>query len=237
MHRYTPFAVLLALFLVLMVVETVNSQVTIPPATSTALTTTNQVTITTPLASITTTNPITAIVPITTTQSRPISGSVVGANVLNVRSGPGINFTRIITLTDGSAVAILGRDSTVTWLQIQLSGGEIGWVSGQYVRSNFLLAGVPVISTGSTPTTGAGGTGGAAIAQVNTTILNVRSGPGLTFVPITTLTQGQTVSLLGRNADNTWLQVGLSDGRAGWVSSQFVIANLTLSTLPLTASQ
>lgn len=238
MHRYTAFSLFLALFLVLMMVETVDSQSTTPPAASTAVTTTNQVSTAIPVtatSTVTSTPSVTAVSPVTTTVAttgtKPISGTVIGANILNVRSGPGTNFTRIATLTDGATVAIIGRDSPGIWLQIQLAEGQMGWVSSQFVRSNFLLAGTPIVGTSTLSSTG-----GAATATVTTSILNVRAGPGLTFAPFTTVSQGQVVSLLGRNADNSWLQVRLSDGRTGWLSSQFVIANLVLSTLPLTAS-
>ena len=52
--------------------------------------------------------------------------------------------------------------------------------------------------------------------------LNVRSGPGTHFDRIGLLRKGVTLEILGRNPDNTWLQITLPDTKQkGWVSAQF----------------
>lgn len=230
MNRYTAFTLFLASVLVLVVVKTISAQGT--SGTAAPVTATNQVTTTgvvTPTAPITNTIVVTPAAPAPATSAgQTITGTVVNANILNVRNGPGVTFTQISTLTTGAGVAIVGRDSAGTWLQIRLPAGQTGWVSSQFVRTNFLLTNAPVVSTTATPSTG-----GAATATVSTDVLNVRSGPGLTFGRFAAITQNQVVSLLGRSADNSWLQVRLADGRTGWVSSQFVTANLVLSNLPI----
>ncbi len=50
--------------------------------------------------------------------------------VLNVRSGPGANYPVIDTLRQGTGVDVLGRNKGSAWWQVQLPGGQLGWVSG-----------------------------------------------------------------------------------------------------------
>lgn len=50
------------------------------------------------------------------------------------------------------------------------------------------------------------------------TLLNVREGPSTSYAVITTVEQGTTLTVLGRNALNTWILVELPDGTQGWVT-------------------
>lgn len=62
---------------------------------------------------------------------------VANVNTLNVRSGPSTNFDRIDRLVRNQTVEMVGRNRTETWIQITLPDGRIGWVSRQYLDSNF----------------------------------------------------------------------------------------------------
>lgn len=64
-----------------------------------------------------------------------------------------------------------------------------------------------------------GGTGERVVITANS--LNVRSGPGTTNPAQFSLTSGTIVDVLGR-ADG-WTQIRDSQGRTGWVSSQFAV--------------
>ena len=70
-------------------------------------------------------------------------------------------------------------------------------------------------------------------ARVNYEFLNVRSGPGITFTLLTRLEQNATLSLLGRNDDNTWVRIRLPDGREGWAYTQYIQASIAIASLPL----
>jgi len=75
-------------------------------------------------------------------------------------------------------------------------------------------------------------------ASVTALALNVRQGPGTTFPVIGRLTSGAQVTVLGRNADGTWLYICcLPDTQTnGWISAQFVAPNYTpaqLDALPV----
>jgi uncharacterized protein YgiM (DUF1202 family) len=54
------------------------------------------------------------------------------------------------------------------------------------------------------------------------TRINVRSGPGTTFQPISAVDPGTEFIVIGRSGDGSWIQVQLDDGREGWVSAPLV---------------
>lgn len=61
----------------------------------------------------------------------PASGIVsVEASILNVRSGPGLNYPVIYQIHRGYVLDVHGK--TVGWLYVQLPNGEFGWVMNIY---------------------------------------------------------------------------------------------------------
>ena len=97
----------------------------------------------------------------------------------------------------------------------------------------------PVQPPTSTPTT-PGESAPAPVAATSTltgvisaTTLNVRQGPGGAFPVLGRLPNGTVVTVVARNADNTWLNICcLPDGATqGWVSAQFVTPNYTVAEL------
>ncbi len=75
-----------------------------------------------------------------------------------------------------------------------------------------------------------------ATATVTTPKLNVRSGPGAGYSVVTTLVQGQSVTLTGRNANSSWAMVRLADGTEGWASTFYLSTEVAWSSLPVVGS-
>lgn len=73
-------------------------------------------------------------------------------------------------------------------------------------------------------------------ATINTGALNVRSGPGIAYGRVAVVYQGQTVTLLGRNADGSWVKVRLYNGIEGWVNSSLVTPSVAISDLSVLVS-
>jgi hypothetical protein len=73
---------------------------------------------------------------------------------------------------------------------------------------------------------------GDADAAANTPA-NVRNGPGLGYGIIGGLQTGERVSLIGRNADSSWLQVVLPDGSEGWVFATLLTVNTSTNVAAL----
>jgi uncharacterized protein YraI len=167
------------------------------------------------------------------------TATVTGAGALNVRSGPGTDFSLLSTLPDGQSVTLAGRNTDATWLQVSLPNGQLGWVSAQFLTSAVALTNVPVVETAVAVESIAPAlnTGGATLGVVAVTgTLNVRFGPGIAFTSFAALTNGENVTLEGRSADGAWIQIRLADGRLGWVSSQYLSSNVPFANLPVSTS-
>jgi hypothetical protein len=61
--------------------------------------------------------------------------------------------------------------------------------------------------------------------------INVRSGPSTDDAEIAPLAAGDRLIATGRNTDNTWLHVSLSDGSTGWVLAEDITADGDIETL------
>lgn len=65
--------------------------------------------------------------------------------------------------------------------------------------------------------------------------LNMRSGPGTTFPVIGKALPREVFVALGRNGDNSWVQLEVPDvvGGFGWVSTTFVVVSDAITNLPI----
>ncbi len=131
--------------------------------------------------------------------------------------------TDTATVTDTAAVteaAPLGTGEVLAD-----AGGILTW-QGTFEEAGTYT--VLVTATGDAPSQYLLNVGGPGVAlppppPQNTattlpTLLNVREGPSTGFAVITTIEQGTPLTVLGRNALNTWILVQLPDGTQGWVT-------------------
>jgi len=151
---------------------------------------------------------------------------------LDATSQPGITDFNFSTLGDIVAVSSIGSLSLSSKVEeegewgvalMQLQANLPDTLPGQNVT--FLLFGDVHIENGvesnTEPVTF------DVVVQGN---VNVRSGPSADETRITGLSDGDTVTALGRNAAGTWLQVSLN-GISGWVLAPEVEANGDIETL------
>ncbi len=73
------------------------------------------------------------------------------------------------------------------------------------------------------------------IVIVNTSFLNVRSGPGAIYSSIGVLPGGTELAVVGRTRDSSWWQVSSAFG-IGWVSAEFVIPRGDLRAVPVVSA-
>jgi hypothetical protein len=98
-----------------------------PTATSQPTSTTTPTATLTPTA---TTTPTTTPTPTRTPNPGVTVRAVVNSTqAINVREGPGRNFTPIAGLTPGTIVTVIGRSGDGEWIQVELDDGREGWVS------------------------------------------------------------------------------------------------------------
>lgn len=88
----------------------------------------------------------------TTPGSVPTTPTPTGYTVLalynvNVRSGPGLSFNRLLVLPGGAQAELVGRNATSNWLQIRYNG-VTGWVNYPFVQAT------TPINFGNVPVTG-----------------------------------------------------------------------------------
>jgi N-acetylmuramoyl-L-alanine amidase len=162
--------------------------------------------------------------PAVTTPAAPGSGSkvaVVNGSVVNVRNGPGTSNEVVGTVTQGNSLPVLGQSGD--WVQVSLPSGGNGWVAGWLVALND--TGPPPVVTPPAPaeTAPAAPGSGSKVAVVNGSVVNVRNGPGTSNEVVGTVTQGNSLPVLGQSGD--WVQVSLPSGGNGWVAGWLVALN------------
>jgi N-acetylmuramoyl-L-alanine amidase len=55
--------------------------------------------------------------------------------IVNIRSGPGTNYSIVIKLSNGTRLEVLDQNADGTWLKVRFEGGE-GWISTALTRVN-----------------------------------------------------------------------------------------------------
>ena len=143
-------------------------------------------------------------------QNNILSGTV-NADVLNVRSGPGTNYSVVTQISNGQMVTVLETTtgSGMSWYHIRfaLNGATYtGYVAAEYIT---LLS--ADVRTGT----------------VNADILNMRTGPGTGYTAIAQLTYGTGVTILANASGDgmQWFQISvLINGTeyTGYVAAEYI---------------
>jgi uncharacterized protein YraI len=160
--------------------------------------------------------------------------ATVTADVLNVRNGPGTGYDVLQTINNSATYPVVGRVADNSWLQLN-ANGVVGWSSGNYLNATGDLNTVPVINTGTTNPPPSGSTGVRVRAFAN---LHVRASPNSGSALLDNLAYGSDVDVIGRTADNSWLQVTYNNGVSninGWIYSPYIrIISGSLLNVPVT---
>jgi hypothetical protein len=119
------------------------------------------------------------------------------------------------------------RAATTNTADVTLPGGAVP------IRMEYYDHSLKAQASLSWALVGTSGTGGPASAYVNTSYLNMRSGPGVGFSIIAALPRYTPVTLIGRNASATWVKVIIPDGRQGWMNVSYLATTYPVGTLPV----
>jgi uncharacterized protein YgiM (DUF1202 family) len=162
---------------------------------------------------------------------------VVNTGALNVRSGPGPQFSIITKVVGGTELPVLATNPSGTWNLVASPTGT-GWVDISFTipRGDFRFT--PVVDVGNlyvpvlvaTPVVITGDVDEVIPAPqleppgivVNTGRLNVRSGPGPQFTVLGSVPGGTVLDGLARTPDGAWYLVESPFGR-GWVDAEFTL--------------
>jgi uncharacterized protein YgiM (DUF1202 family) len=174
---------------------------------------------------------------------------VVNTGNLNVRTGPGPQFTVLTTVPGGTELPVLGRNQDSSWYLVATAIGS-GWVNTPFTLPRGDFSFVPFVrwETLVTPVVQPlpqslglpANAGVIAIPQiqvpqviVNTGNLNVRSGPGAVYTVIASVPGGTSFEPLGVTVDGAWYYVsGAAFGR-GWISAEFTIFRGAYDAIPV----
>ncbi|GAB5491442.1 MAG: hypothetical protein Phog2KO_16570 [Phototrophicaceae bacterium] len=175
---------------------------------------------------------------------------VVNTSFLNVRTGPGVEYTVLVTVVGGTELPVLGLHSDGVWYQVNTDAGP-GWVNIEFTLPRGDFTNLPLLAVGETgaPNANLGQGGGGESSEVrtttpvlggntvviNTSFLNLRSGPSASYSVIATVSGGTELVVLGRAEDNVWLLVEGDFGQA-WLNSEFTLFRGNYATVSTVGS-
>jgi uncharacterized protein YgiM (DUF1202 family) len=172
---------------------------------------------------------------------------VVNTGALNVRSGPGPQYTVVTSVVGGTTLPVLASNSDGSWYLVATAVGN-GWVDVSFTLPRGSFAFVPVINplrpappAAPLPSTLALVSDDDVVPQPaldvpriigNAGNLNVRTGPGPQFSVITSVPGGTVLQGLAATPDGFWYLVEGVFGE-GWVSAEFTLLRGFFDNLPV----
>lgn len=159
-------------------------------------------------------------------QGTVLLGSITNAYVLNVRSGPGIQFEVVRKVALGDQVALIGRNANGSWVQLQGDGQQ--WINAGYVSTSGSILSLPDTSGSVAPPSG------LTAIVTNAFYLNTRTGPSASYPINQRLSNGQQISLVGRTGDGGWVQ--LASGSVEWVNAGYLTIYGDRFSLPISGA-
>ena len=168
---------------------------------------------------------------------------IVNTGNVNIRTGPGVNYSVLLVATGGTQFPVLGVARDLVWYQINTDAG-VGWVNVEFTVARGDFSNVPfsdapaVITAANTTTVNTTIVNAPRLSIdsnrviVNTGNLNVRSGPGAAYSILAKVPGGVELAISGRAPDDVWFLVEGYFG-LGWINSQYVIFRGDYRTVPI----
>jgi uncharacterized protein YraI len=150
---------------------------------------------------------------------------VVNTGFLNIRSGPGSQYSIVATVPGGTELPVLGIYFDGVWYLVQGPFGQ-GWINIEFAVFRGSVQSLPIIQSAA----GTLSSPVAVIAQGGTVTLY--AAPGGNFGAIGALTGPLEADVVARTVDSLWLQLNTSLG-FGWVLASQVVLRGDASTIPV----
>jgi uncharacterized protein YgiM (DUF1202 family) len=151
-----------------------------------------------------------------------VKGIIVAS--LRLRDKPSNTGNQIGLLAPNDVVVVTGRNTSGTWILVQTPGGLSGWVGSPYVvlvKAN--LNSLPILDASGNVAEGATPDASAGIKGLVVVKLTIRAKPSIGDAALGTLNPDDIVTVTGRNASGTWLQISTPAGVSGWVASPYIV--------------
>lgn len=149
---------------------------------------------------------------------------------INVRSGPGINFTPLSAAPPRSRLLVVGNSEDGQWAEVRLATGDTGFVFRELItviedgeEPTLAPTETPSEVPSETPTVTPSVTpipldaDGLVVVITSRLPVNIRELPNRLSNSLGPLNRGAALALLGATDDERWLEVQLPDGRTGFI--------------------
>lgn len=150
---------------------------------------------------------------------------VVNTAFLNIRSGPGVQYTSVATVAGGTELRVLGVASDGVWFLVEGTFGR-GWLNIEFAIFRGNISTVPIIRD-----TSSVGVLAQPVAVISGPI-TLYAAPSTNFGVIGTLPGPTEANVVARTADFAWVQLNTSLG-FGWVPAQQVTIRGDASAIPI----
>ncbi len=160
---------------------------------------------------------------------------------VNVRSGPGTQYTILDKARRGDALDITGKLADGTWLRVNFNGQE-GWVlaslfdvTGDLTTTQEAVAGATAVlrSGASSTTTGSSTTVSGDVVGTTTGSVNLRSTPSTSGDVLVIIPFSTELTATGRTSTSNWVQVTFNN-QTGWITSAvYSVSRGKVATLPV----
>ena len=144
------------------------------------------------------------------------ASKVTATGSVNLRSGPGLDYGKLGSVSKGTTLKYLGESHKdgrgVTWYKVSYNGNA-AWISSRYSKKS-----------GSGSSSGSSSSGNSSNTVTATGSVNLRSGPGLDYGKLGSVSEGTTLKYLGETSTDDrgvkWYKVSFN-GNAAWISSRY----------------
>jgi uncharacterized protein YgiM (DUF1202 family) len=151
--------------------------------------------------------------------------AVVNTSFLNIRSGPGAQYTVLFTARGGSELNVIGLASDGVWFLVQGPFGQ-GWVNNEFVLFRGDINAVPIISDATGIVT-------TPIVVIGESV-QLYAAPGTNFGVLGSIVGPVEAPIVARTADFEWVQINTSAG-FGWVLASQVTVRGDVALIPVVA--
>ncbi len=152
--------------------------------------------------------------------------AVVTTGKANVRAGAGVEYNVVTTVGRGQVVGLLGRNQSGSWVKVNPPDGRQGWVNASLLQFNTAVSNLPVLAIPPLQDN--------ATSTATATIdgLNVRARPDVSSAVLTTLRKNETVVMVARLSNNSWIQIKTAGNITGWAAGYLLLPRIPFSQLP-----
>ena len=174
----------------------------------------------------------TAVVP--TSTPIVVTGQVVNARGLSLRTGPYLGASRIGVLKPDVTYSVSARNTDegiYTWYLVT-AGEQTGWASGRYLQLNADPSVLPLLATVFDEIDAAPDVGAVAIPRA---YMHLRRRPSTRTASLDQVPWGEQVVLIGRTIQGGqlyWLQVRYN-GQVGWIYAPYVTVRGEIDAVPI----